>query len=77
MSTTSTPAGTVRRVYQVTGMTCGHCAAAVQREVGAIDGVHDVSVDLPTGDVVVTSSHPVVEAQLVAALDEAGYQLAG
>jgi copper chaperone CopZ len=28
--------------YSVTGMTCGHCAAAVTRELQALDGVTDV-----------------------------------
>ena len=65
MSTTS---------YTVVGMTCGHCVAAVQREVGAIAGVTDVAVDLPTGDVVVTSTHPIDPDEMAAAIDEAGYQ---
>ena len=62
--------------YQVVGMTCGHCVAAVEREVGAIDGVTGVTVDLPTGDVVVTSTRPITDDEMVAAIDEAGYELA-
>jgi copper ion binding protein len=72
--TTSTP--TTSRPYRVVGMTCGHCVAAVQREVGAIAGVTDVAVDLPTGDVVVTSTHPIDHDAMTAAIDEAGYELA-
>jgi copper ion binding protein len=68
MSTTHT--------YQVTGMTCGHCVNAVQQEVGAIDGVTDVTVDLATGAVTVTSTQPIDDDQMTAAIDEAGYQLA-
>jgi len=30
----------------VTGMTCGHCAAAVTEELTALPGVSEVSVDL-------------------------------
>ena len=30
--------------YRVTGMTCGHCEAAVRSEVGGIDGVDSVDV---------------------------------
>jgi copper ion binding protein len=74
MSTTSTP--TVSRTYRVVGMTCGHCVAAVQSEVGALDGVTAVEVDLPTGEVVVTSTHPIDDADMTAAIDEAGYALA-
>ncbi|HEU5037383.1 MAG TPA: heavy-metal-associated domain-containing protein [Nocardioides sp.] len=65
-----------QRSYQVVGMTCGHCVAAVEREVGAIDGVTDVTVDLPTGGVVVTSTRRITDDEMVAAIDEAGYELA-
>ena len=41
MTTTST--------YTVSGMTCGHCVAAVTEEVAKIDGVTDVGVDLASG----------------------------
>jgi len=63
--------------YTVTGMTCSHCVASVSEEVGAIEGVTDVAVDLPTGAVTVTSDRPVGDAQVRAAVEEAGYQLAG
>ena len=78
MSTTSTPTSTptTSRIYRVVGMTCGHCVAAVEREVGAIAGVTDVTVDLPTGDVVVTSTRPIDDDEMTAAIDEAGYELA-
>jgi copper chaperone len=77
MSTTSTPASTpASRTYRVLGMTCGHCVAAVEQEVGAIAGVTDVTVDLPTGEVVVTSTRPVADEEMTAAIDEAGYELA-
>ncbi len=62
--------------YTVTGMTCGHCATSVTEEITGIDGVSDVAVDLPTGVVTVTSAHPLDEAQVRAAVEEAGYQLA-
>jgi len=62
--------------YQGVGMTCGHCVAAVEREVGAIEGVTGVAVDLPTGGVVVTSTRPIAHDEMTAAIDEAGYELA-
>ena len=68
------------RTYQVTGMTCGHCASSVTSELKALDGVSDVNVDLVAGGtstVTVTSSSPLEHTQVAAALDEAGdYQLA-
>ncbi len=69
MSTTAT--------YIVTGMTCGHCAAAVTEEITALAGVEDVIVDVETGAVTVTSATPLDEAAVAAAVDEAGYALAG
>lgn len=64
------------RTYRVTGMTCGHCVSAVSREVGALDVVTDVQVDLGSGDVTVQSTRPLTDAEIGAALDEAGYELA-
>jgi copper ion binding protein len=66
-----------RRDFAVTGMTCQHCAASVTEEITEIDGVSDVAVDLPTGVVTVTSDRPLDEAQVRAAVEEAGYRLAG
>ncbi|MDI2032209.1 heavy-metal-associated domain-containing protein [Saccharopolyspora sp. TS4A08] len=60
--------------YHVTGMTCQHCVASVTEEVGAVDGVTDVRVDLPTGAVTVVGS--AEEAAVRAAVEEAGYELA-
>ncbi len=61
--------------YTVSGMTCGHCAQSVTEEVREVPGVTDVSVDLPTGKVTVTSEQPVSEDQVRAAVTEAGYEL--
>jgi copper ion binding protein len=67
MSTTQT--------YTVTGMTCDHCARAVRAEVGDIDGVSNVDVDVAGGQVTVTSAQPVPMAALRSAITEAGYTL--
>jgi copper chaperone len=63
--------------YTVVGMTCGHCVSAVSEEVGGLPGVTEVAVDLPTGAVTVTSDAPLDEAAVAAAVEEAGYELAG
>jgi copper ion binding protein len=62
--------------WQVTGMTCKHCVAAVGKEVGALPGVQAVDVDLPTGTVAVTAEQQPSREQIEAAVDEAGYALA-
>jgi copper ion binding protein len=63
--------------FTVTGMTCSHCVASVSEEVGAIDGVTGVAVDLPTGAVTVTSNRAIDDAHVRVAIAEAGYTLAG
>ena len=62
--------------YTVKGMTCGHCVGAVKEEVGQLSGVVGVDVDLPSGRVTVTSEAVVDLAQVRAAVEEAGYELA-
>lgn len=63
--------------YTVTGMTCEHCMRSVREEVGGIDGVSGVEVDLASGALTVTSDAPVGEDVVRAAVDEAGYALVG
>jgi copper chaperone len=63
--------------YSVTGMTCDHCVRAVETEVGSVAGVTSVSVDLGAAQVTVTSVDPVDPAAIRAAVEEAGFELAG
>lgn len=63
--------------YAVTGMTCGHCAAAVTEEVSALPGVTDVAVDVEQGRVTVTADAPLAEEAVREAVEEAGYELVG
>ncbi len=63
------------QTFPVTGMTCGHCVSAVTSEVSALPGVTDVQVTLVadgTSTVSVTSDAALSEADVAAALDEAG-----
>ncbi|HNE88473.1 MAG: heavy-metal-associated domain-containing protein [Candidatus Nanopelagicales bacterium] len=60
---------------KVQGMTCGHCAHAVTEELGALEGVTSVSVDLvPDGvsTVTVEAAGPLDQNAVRAALSEAG-----
>ena len=61
----------------VDGMTCGHCVSAVQSEVGKLEGVTDVSVDLASGAVTVLADAPADTDALRAAVEEAGYEVVG
>ncbi|GAA1110524.1 heavy-metal-associated domain-containing protein [Nocardiopsis composta] len=70
-------AGATTTVHTVEGMTCGHCAASVTEEVGAVPGVTGVEVDLETGRVAVSGDGPVDGALVRAAVQEAGYKVRG
>jgi copper chaperone CopZ len=60
-------------------MTCHHCVRAVKDEVGGLDGVSAVEVDLVEGGVstvTVTSAAPLPDEEVATAIGEAGYTLA-
>ncbi|CAH0205272.1 Mercuric transport protein periplasmic component [Microbacterium oxydans] len=59
--------------YQVTGMTCGHCEMSVREEVGQVAGVEGIQVSAQSGTLVVTGSDVIDDAQILAAVEEAGY----
>ncbi|OII59506.1 MULTISPECIES: heavy-metal-associated domain-containing protein [unclassified Streptomyces] len=67
----------VTAVYEVKGMTCGHCEGAVREEVSALPGVMSVEAVAATGRVTVASAAPLDEEAVRAAVDEAGYELVG
>ena len=61
--------------FSVPGMTCEHCKASIETEVGGVPGVASVAVDLDSKDVVVTGTSLDRDA-IVAAIDEAGFDVA-
>jgi copper chaperone len=66
----------VTATYTVTGMTCGHCVSSVTEELSEITGVTGVDVVLESGAVTVTSDRELGRDEVVAAVTEAGYQVA-
>jgi copper chaperone len=63
------------RTYRVVGMSCGHCRAAVTEEVGRLEGVSGVEVDLESGLVTVRGT-AIDDASVASAVEEAGYEVA-
>lgn len=57
--------------FQVEGMSCQHCVAAVTNAIREHDGTAQVQVDLASGRVAVESAQPA--ETLKTAIDEAGY----
>jgi len=62
------------RIYTVQGMTCEHCVRSVTEEVGAVEGVAGVDVDLSAGRVIVRGD-AFTDAAVADAVDEAGYEV--
>jgi copper chaperone len=60
------------KTYSVPGMHCGHCEAAVTRELEGVSGVRAIDVDLET-KLVTVGGDGLDDAALVAAIDEVGY----
>jgi len=62
------------KVYEVTGMTCGHCVSSVTSEISKVVGVDSVEVDLGSSRVTVAGDG-FNDEQIRAAVDEAGYAI--
>ena len=58
--------------YHVPGISCGHCKSAIEGEVGALDGVESVVVDVASKQVAVVGS--ATDDAVRAAIVEAGYE---
>lgn len=61
------------QIFQVKGMTCGHCVKAVTQALQEVDAKVEVEVDLAKGEVRVASQLPA--EQLMAAIREEGYEV--
>ena len=60
--------------YRVPGVSCGHCSSSISAQLEQVEGVEGVDVDLDTKTVTVRGS--VSREAVVAAIDEAGYDVA-
>ncbi len=61
--------------YRVPAIHCGNCEAAIKREVGVVQGVEAVEVDLD-GKLVKVRGEQLDDEKLRAAIDEAGFDVA-
>lgn len=66
----------VETTYKVPDVSCEHCVAAINQEVGGLDGVEKVDIDLEAKTVTVRHNESVSDEQIVAGLDEAGFDIA-
>jgi copper ion binding protein len=61
---------------RIEGMTCASCVARVERALAAVPGVNSAQVNLATESAQVRLSGPVSGADLVTAVEDAGYEVA-
>jgi copper chaperone len=61
--------------YAVPGISCGHCKTAIEAEVAKVAGVDRVEVDIDAKTVTVAGT--AADADVRAAIDEAGYDVTG
>jgi copper chaperone len=60
---------------RIEGMTCGHCEMSVTKELSKLPGAQDVKVSSATGTATLSVDESVDDAQVEAAVEEAGYKL--
>ena len=63
------------RLYSVPGISCGHCKAAIEDQVGKVAGVERVEVDVEAKTVRVEGA--ASDQAVRGAVDDAGYEVAG
>ncbi|MGT2711383.1 heavy metal translocating P-type ATPase [Streptococcus oriscaviae] len=62
--------------YRVAGMTCASCAMAIEKAIGKMDGVTEVTVNLATEEASLVFDESKVSEEMIAqAVTKAGYEL--
>jgi len=59
--------------FDVTGMTCSACSAAVEKSVKKLDGISNVTVSLMTNSMTIAYDSEVPEESVIEAVKKAGY----
>lgn len=64
-------------VFRAEGFSCPSCVAKIEKQVGRLKGVHQVSVKFASGRVEVDHDQSLTSTdEIVAAIDKAGYKAA-
>jgi len=63
----------VKKVF-IEGMSCGHCAARIEKALGNLDGVSKVKVNLTGKFAELDTAKDLSNEAVLAAIDSAGYQ---
>ena len=64
----------MKEKFDVTGMTCSACSSHVEKSVGKLNGVDNVSVNLLTNSMQVEfGAEKIYSADIIKAVEAAGY----
>ena len=64
----------MKSIYDIEGMTCSACSAAVEKAVSKLDGVNKVNVNLLTKSMVVDHDESILDRNISRAVADAGYK---
>ena len=64
----------MNRKLKISGMTCGHCVSHVKSALEGMEGVSEADVSLENHEAELTLSGEVIDADLISAVEAAGYQ---
>ncbi len=64
----------MNKKLKISGMTCDHCVSHVKSALEGVEGVSGADVSLENHEVELTLSSEVIDADLIAAVETAGYE---
>ncbi|ASK65245.1 heavy metal transport/detoxification protein [Brachybacterium avium] len=74
---TTIPATSTHSLFRATGFSCPSCVAKIEKQVGRLEGVQNVSVKFASGRVEVDHDPAVTTTdEIVSAIGRAGYESA-
>lgn len=62
-------------ILKVKGMSCQHCVMSVTKALGQLEGIKNVQVDLPKGEVRFDNTRAVASDRIEKAIADAGYEV--
>ena len=62
-------------VLKVKGMSCQHCVMSVTKALSKLEGIQNVKVDRPKGEVSFENTKAVAHDRIEKTIEDAGYQV--
>ena len=64
----------MKKIIEIEGMHCSHCAKSVEDELLAVNGVKKAKADAEKKNAVVTLSQDIADEELFQAVEKAGFK---